>query len=141
MSRDASLRKLCPPNPGQKWEYKNGKNNVTSNVPNCLIEDGKILVAISEMFGGPRISDEANDVYHSKTGKRFQNNRIPDDKISRTDPSLISLIRELGPKVDGNVYGFTCSRWRVVGVDPKHYESLEISNNDGFETLISTQKN
>lgn len=137
----SSLRNLCPKNAGEKWDYKNGKNNVTSDVPNCLIEDGKILVAISEMYGGPLISDEANDAYFKKTGTKFSGCRVPDDKITRTNPILINLIIEMGQKVNGNIYGFVCSKWKVVKIDQVHYKALEIENNDGYETLVSYTKN
>lgn len=132
-----NLSSLCPPNPGQKWDYKNGKNNVTSDIPNCLIENGKILVAISQMYGGPRISDEANEIYYKKTGKKYPNNRVPQDKISRTDPNLINLIKEMGSNVNGEVYGFPCSKWVIIPVEQKHYKSLEIQDYDGLETIIA----
>lgn len=131
-----SLRDLCPPNPGEKLPYKNGQNNVTSDIANCIMEGDCFLIAVSRMYGGARLSDEAMTVYQKKSGKKLISERVEPDKITRTDPFLIETIRELGSKANGNVYGFVCTKWEIVLVEKKHYKSLVIDVNDGYESLL-----
>lgn len=83
-----------------------------------------IQVVINRCYGGFGLSDEALELYIKKSGITD----VYDWMISRQDPHLVEVVRELGSKANGK-----CAKLKIVTV-PDEVE-WDIEEYDGMERI------
>lgn len=76
------------------------------------------------------MSKEASNLYVKRTGKKWIAEKTQE---ARTDPDLIAVIRELGEKANGEVYGLKTCHWVLVDLQINY--NFKIIDNDGYEEI------
>lgn len=82
----------------------------------------KVEIVLNKGYGGFSLSKQALDLYNQRSG----NNLEWEHSISRDDPILVQIVKELGVKANGSY-----SNLRVVELNVDY----NIESEDGYESV------
>ncbi len=92
------------------------------------IEKEFIDVMYNAKYGGFSFSDEAERLYYERTSKH--KNLFPLWNLERTDPCMVSIVKELGSRANGS-----CAKIQIRTIPSKFKKFYYISEYDGYESV------
>jgi hypothetical protein len=104
---------------------------ITINNKKYLVDDkNEVSVLINIKYGGYGLSEQAMKMYSDRTGNKID--KYGDYTISRSDPVLIQIFKELGPAINDKCCQINEGK---VPVDAVHANAFEIDDYDGAEGI------